>query len=346
MRILTGDIGGTNARFALIATGTDAGGRRRPSIVAEATYPSRRFTSLLEAVLRFVADHPSAREVSHACFGLPGPIRGHGCETTNLPWAVDGAELARVLDLPEVPLLNDVEAAAWGLAALDDGGLHTVRSGRPIPGNRALLAPGTGLGEAVLAWDGERYRPFATEGGHCDFGPADDEQAALWRFVAREQGHVSWERLASGGGLVTILRFLLEREGAETPPWLHDEMAHGDAPARISERARKLGDPICVAALDLFFSLLGAEAGNLALKSLAVGGVYLAGGIVPKLLPELERSAFAQAFAGKGRMASLLRAIPIHVVTDPRLAFLGAMARALASPSAVRAGAFPEGGPP
>lgn len=343
VRVLTGDIGGTNARFALVTVRTDPDGREHPHVIAEATFPSQRFTSLREAVLTFVAETPAARDISHACFGLPGPIRGHSCETTNLPWVVDGTKLAEVLGLPHVPLLNDVEAAAWGLAAVHQQGFLTVRPGRPIAGNRALLAPGTGLGEAVLAWDGERYRPFATEGGHTDFGPANQEQVALWQFAARDHEHVSWERVASGGGLVTILRFLLDRQGLAEPDWLAEELAHGDAPARISERARGPRDPLCIEALALYFQLLGAEAGNLALKSLAVGGIYLAGGIVPKLLPELERSDFAAAFAAKGRMGSFLHSIPIYAVTDPRLAFWGAMERALCDASPAAAGTRPVG---
>ncbi len=325
MTILVGDIGGTNARFAVISARDGA-----LELIAEETLPSRKFPSLSDALAAFLDRRPAARASGRACFGLAGPIRGDRCETTNLPWVVDGGELARTLglDAGAVELLNDVEAAAWGLAVVGPDGVRSLAEGRPeAGGNRCLVAPGTGLGEAALYWDGGRYHPFATEGGHSDFGPGDELQVELWRFLHRRHRHVSWERVVSGPGLVAIHRFLLERAGEAPPEWLARELAEGDAAAAITALAHDDRCDTCARTLELFFALLGAEAGNLALRTLATGGVYLAGGIVGKLLPELAASGFLAAFTAKGRFRPLLEAIPVRAVVDDRLALWGAAAR-------------------
>lgn len=323
MRILVGDIGGTNARFASMSV-RDGG----LELLAEATLPSRRFASLGEAAAEFFGRCPAARAPRHACFGLPGPVQGHErCEITNLPWVVDARELARALGAARVSLVNDVEAAAWGLGAIGPEATHTVWEGRPAAGgNLALVAPGTGLGEAALVWDGNRYHPYATEGGHADFAPADELEVGLWRFLRRRFEHVSWERAVSGPGLVAIHCYLLERRGLEPPGWLTGGPGEHDAAAAITTIAREDPASPCAEALDLFFELLGAETGNVALQTLATGGVYLAGGIVPKVLPELLASRFRERFVAKGRFRALLEAIPVRVVTDDRLALWGAAA--------------------
>ena len=320
--VTVGDLGGTNARFGVLAPRDE-----RLELVEERTYPSRNYPSLEDALGAFLEDCPAAAEAERACFGIAGPIRDNRCEATNLPWVVDGASLARILGLSEVPLLNDLEAAAWGLSHLSPNGVRTVKEGNAVMGNRALLAPGTGLGEAALFWDGERHHPYATEGGHADFGPGSELHVDLWRYMTRKHGHVSWERVVSGPGLVSLFRFLLEREGRPEPSWLEEELRHGDAAAAISGRAHDDRCPDCRATLDLFFALLGAEAGNLALRTLATGGLYLAGGIVPKLLSELMESRFLAAFTAKGRFRPLLESIPVRVVVDDRLALWGAAAR-------------------
>lgn len=324
--ILVGDIGGTNTRLALMSVRD-----RVLELVAEETLPSRRFPSLVDAVATFRDRHSAAAECERACFGIPGPVRRkeNRCEVTNLPWVVDACELAETLGLDSVSLLNDVEAAAWGLAVIEPNGVRTVWKGEPEEnGNLCLLAPGTGLGEAALLWDGSRHLVVATEGGHADFGPADELQVELWRFCHRRYGHVSWERLVTGPGLVSIHRFLLERRGLTAPDWLEaeEEKAEGDAAAAITARAKEGDCKVCTESLNLFFSLLGAEAGNLALKTLATGGVYLAGGIVPKLLDELAESPFHDAFTAKGRFRPLLETIPVRGVVDRRLALWGAAA--------------------
>lgn len=322
MRTLVGDIGGTNARFALVAAA-----EQRCELIAEATFPSRRFPAFRDSLHAFLDVTPEAKDVQSACFGLAGPVQDNSCATTNLPWVVEGDEIGSTFGFSDVHLLNDLEAAAWGLTVLDPNGVRSLHPGKAgATGNRALLAPGTGLGEAVLIWDGRRHHAFATEGGHCDFGPANELQVELWRFLARRHGHVSWERVASGPGLVETFRFLLEHEGKEEPPWLEEELRNGGAAAAISRHAHDDSCRICGKTLDLFFAALGAEAGNLALRTLATGGIYLSGGIVLKLLPELMKSGFLKAFTDKGRFQTFVEEVPVRVVVDDRLALWGAAA--------------------
>lgn len=322
--ILAGDIGGTNTRLALMSA-TDG----VLELLAEETLSSRRFPSFGDALSTFLERYEMARDCHHACFGVPGPVRRqqNRCEVTNLPWVVAADDLQQALGLDSVSLLNDVEAAAWGLAVIEPNGVRTVCEGKPEEhGNLCLLAPGTGLGEAALFWDGSRHRVVATEGGHADFGPADELEIELWRFLHRRHGHVSWERLLSGPGLVAMFHFFLERHGKPVPSWLEQELADGNAPAAITARANDERCAVCVETVGRFFSLLGAEAGNLALNTLATGGVYLAGGVVPKILGGLLDSRFYASFTAKGRFKPLLEAIPVRVVVDPRLALWGAAA--------------------
>lgn len=326
--VVVGDVGGTNARLAVVTAGPE-----RPEMLAERTYPSRDFASLEEVVAAFEGESPPARSARRACFGIAGPVVGNRSEATNLPWVVDGARVAEAAGISEVLLLNDLEAAAWGLGDLAPETVRTLAAGAPAAaGNRALLAPGTGLGQALLVWDGTRHLPSATEGGHADFAPGDELQVELWRYLARRHGHVSWERVLSGPGIVALFRFLLEREGREEPPWLRQEAAEGDPAAAITQRARDGSCPLCRTALDLFFALLGAEAGNLALRTLATGGLYLAGGILPKVQAELEASTFLAAFLAKGRFRALLETVPVHLVLDDRLALWGAARAVQATP--------------
>lgn len=325
--VLVGDIGATHARLAIIEPeGEDL------RVRAEETLLSQGYPSLEKALSAFLDQHPEARGAATACFGLAGPIRGNRCETTNLPWTVERDRLAAALALPpsRIHLLNDLEAAAWGLGALAPGGTRTLRQGDSFAvGNRALLAPGTGLGEAALLWNGHGYLPLATEGGHADFSPNDDEQVELWRFLAARHGHVSWERVLSGPGLVNLYQFQLHRWGDPEPEWLRRELAEGDAAAAISSRALDHSCSRCVDSLGLFLALLGAEAGNLALRTLATGGVYLAGGIVPRLFEHIPGGRFLSAFQAKGRFRAYLETLPIHVVVDNRIALWGCAAKML-----------------
>ena len=331
--ILAGDVGGTNTRLALFEV---AGGSLR--VLAAATFPSRAHRGLEELVARFVAERGGS--VRHACFGVAGPVRDGRCEATNLPWVVDGQALGRELALPAVTLINDLEANAYGLATLGPDDVAVLNAGEPgARGNVAVIAAGTGLGEAGLVWDGRRHQPFASEGGHADFAPTDELQVELYRFLARELGHVSVERVLSGPGLYNVYRFLRDTGRGEEPGWLAAAIGAGDPAPVISAAALDGRSELCGRALDVVVSIYGAEAGNLALRVLATAGVYLGGGIGPRIRRRLEGPRFMEAFLAKGRLRALLSAIPVRLILNDRTALQGA-----ARCAALRAGLTPEGG--
>jgi glucokinase len=316
--ILAGDIGGTNTRLALAAAGP-AGVRIR----FERTFPSREWASLEAALAEFLRMHPA--DVSGACIGIAGPVRNGLCEATNLPWVVDARSVAKLLRLKRVGLINDLVANAHGIPALRGRDLVVLNKGsREATGNRAIASAGTGLGEAGMLWDGLEYRPFASEGGHADFAPRTRLEMDLLEYLMKRHGRVSYERIVSGPGLVNAYRFFRDRGQGREPAWLAEELRVGDPAAVISRRALDGKSPLCVQALDLFVSIYGAEAGNLALKVMATGGVYLGGGIAPKILPKLQEPGFMNAFTAKGRLRPLLQEIPVRVITNPKTALLGA----------------------
>jgi glucokinase len=282
---------------------------------------SRRVSEFAGLVDRYV--QARGEPIEAACFGVAGPVVGDRVAVTNLSWDVDGRALGALLRGVPVLLLNDLEALAYGAGLLPDDRLAVVNPGRARAGNRAVIAAGTGLGEAGLAWDGRRHRPFASEGGHADFAPRSERELALLRFLARRHGHVSWERVVSGPGLVSCFEFLRDDEGMPVPPALATAVAAGDPAAAISAAALAGTTPIASAALDLFVDSYGAEAGNLALKLMATGGVYVGGGIAPKILPRLLAGGFRRAFVAKGRFEGLLADVPVRVVLDPRTALYG-----------------------
>ena len=275
--ILAGDTGGTSTRLGLFEI---RGGALK--VQASAVFRSRDHASLDEIVSKFAA--AALEPIGQACFGVPGPVERGRVVTTNLPWVVEAKALETVLDGAAVWLINDLEANAYGIEALDPGDLAWIAPGRPRPeGNAAVISAGTGLGEAGLAWDERRHHPFATEGGHADFAPVDGLQIELLRFLMKEFGHVSVERVCSGPGLHNIYRFLRDTDRADEPPWLREAIEGHDPAAVISETALAGRSELCVRALDLMVSIYGAEAGNLALKIMARGGVYLGGGIPPRI---------------------------------------------------------------
>ena len=316
--ILAGDIGGTNARLAFFDV---TNGRFR--LVSASVFPSREYAGLDQIVSRFVDS--SSLQPDAACFGVAGPVRNGRVETSNLPWVIESKRLADELHLEKAVLINDLEANAWGIAALDPKDVVTLNQVRGDPvGNQAVISAGTGLGEAGMYWDGSRHHIFATEGGHADFAPRNELELDLFRYLASRYGHVSCERVISGPGLVNVFQFLRDTGRGTEPQWLAEEMAHGDAAAAISRAALNGKCPLCEQALDLFISVFAAEAGNLALKLMATGGVYLGGGIAPKMLPKLSGPLFMQAFVGKGRMQTLLEAMPVKVITNDKTALMGA----------------------
>lgn len=316
--LLAGDVGGTKAAVALFEEG--APGLR---LMREAVLPSAEFKSLEAVVRRFLGDGPPPT-IAAACFGVAGPVVDGRCVTTNLPWELDERSLSEAIPAQRVRLLNDLEAAAYGVLALPTQELVPLQAGQPRKGNMVLIAAGTGLGEAILVWDGARHRVVASEGGHADFAPRNDLEIDLLRFLRKEFGHVSYERVLSGPGLFNIYRFLRESGHAPEPQWLTERMEREDPSAVVSEVGLARGHPLCETALDLFVSIYGSEAGNLTLKALAVGGVFVGGGIAPKISARLADGGFLAAFSDKGRYRDLLRSVPVHLVLNPRAPLLGA----------------------
>jgi glucokinase len=316
--ILAGDIGGTTTRLALFE---NEGGRPLPRIHVD--YSSKQYAGLEGIVSEFLGQHPAALE--GACFGIAGPVKRGRVETPNLSWVVDGAHLARAIGLEEVFLLNDLEATAHGIASLQESDFASLNEGTPhAEGNRAVIAAGTGLGEAGLFWNGRSHLPFASEGGHADFAPRDDLEAELLQHLIRRFGHVSYERVVSGPGLLNLYQFLKETGRGEEPEWLARKLKEGDPSAAIAAAGLEKSCALCVLALDRFVSLYGAEAGNLTLKLLAIGGVYVGGGIAPKIVAALKEPAFLRAFQDKGRYRKLMEGVPVRVILNDRTALLGA----------------------
>jgi glucokinase len=321
--ILAGDIGGTKTRLALFTTV----GERLESL-AEETFPSREHGGLDEIVRTFVSKQQVS--VTHAGFGVAGPVKHGRCETTNLPWVVDARQLARQLGIASVVLINDLEANAYGVATLEAKDFVILSPGAPdAEGNAAIIAAGTGLGEAGFYWDGAQHHPFACEGGHGDFAPRNELELELLRYLLTRFTRVSYERVLSGPGLYNIYQFLRDTGRGKEPVWLAEELRQQDPAATISQAALTGRSALCVQALDLFVSLYGAEAGNLALKVMATGGLYVGGGIAPKIMQKLEDSTFVQAFIAKGRMRPLLEAMPVRVILNDKTALLGAARCAL-----------------
>jgi glucokinase len=314
--ILAGDVGGTKTHLALF---NDEGG----GPFELETFSSGDHWGLEPMVEAFLSEHSVT--VDAACFGVAGPVQDRIVDATNLAWPVEGARLAALLHLEEVGLLNDLEANAWGLAALRPEDFVALSEGDPdARGNAAVISAGTGLGEAGLYWDGEHHHPFASEGGHADFAARDEIEVELYRFLAAEHEHVSYERVCSGMGIVNIERFLRARTGEPRPPWLEHELLAGDRAAAIGRAGLAGRDAVCVQTLELLCSIYGAAAGNLALKLMATGGVYLGGGIAPKILPKLQEGGFMRSFTAKGRLSDVLERMPVRVITNDKTALLGA----------------------
>lgn len=316
--ILAGDIGGTNTRLAFFDPSEPP---LKP--VAVDIFPSREHAGLQEIVEQFVTEH--SLQITSACFGVAGPVRHGQCETPNLPWKIDSRHVAQSLHLEQVHLLNDLEANAYGIAVLAATDFIVLNAGSPgESGNCALISAGTGLGEAGLLLEDGHYHPFPSEGGHADFAPRNDVEIELLRYLLREYGHVSYERVLSGPGLHNIYRFLRDTGKASETADLAEEIAHSDPSAIIAKSALQGTANISVQALNIFTSVYGAEAGNLALKVMATGGIFVGGGIAPKIAAKLQDGTFMKAFITKGRVSSVLESIPVRVITNDMTALLGA----------------------
>jgi len=319
--LLAGDIGATKTSLAIYSTGA---GPRAP--LSEATYRSADYPDLQSLARDFLSQ--GELPIKKAVFGVAGPVVGGRAEITNLSWTISGPELQTALELSSVTLLNDLQAIATGVPFLETDDLHTLSRGQSVPnGTIAVVAPGTGLGEAFLTWDGSRYRAHPTEGGHVDFAPLNELQDGLLCYLRERFGHVSYERVCSGMGLPNIYDYLRESGYAAEPEWLAEALQAADDRTPVIVEAAlstKRSSVLCTATLDMFIDILGAEAGNLALKVLATGGVYVGGGIPPRILEPLQKGSFLKALRAKGRFSELVSRIPVHVILNPKVALLGA----------------------
>lgn len=318
--ILAGDVGGTKVHLALYDF---TNGKLK--YTREERFPAKDYPGLEAIVNEFLGgDRATA-----ACFGVPGPVRDGRLRLTNLPWTLDSRELSSNLGIEHVFLINDLEANGYGIAELTAEQVHTLSEGDPSQiGNRALIAAGTGLGEGLLTWNGRIHVPYPSEGGHVDYAPRNEDEIDLLRFLKQKyNGRISFERVVSGMGMTGIYEFLREVRGMEEPAWLAEQISEAhDQNSVITELALSAKSEICVKTLDMFVSAYGAEAGNLALKVLSVGGLYIGGGIAPRILEKLKDGTFMKAFTDKGRLSQLLINMPVRVILESRAAVLGAAA--------------------
>ena len=323
--ILAGDVGGTKVALALFDF--QSGNLHH---AAEKRYPAKDYPGLEAIVKEFLAEYQQEGKVSAACFGVPGPVRHGVLRLTNLPWTLDSRKLSLDLGIDHVFLINDLEANGYGIPELKAEQIFTLSAGDPSSaGSRALISAGTGLGEAFLVWNGKRHIPMASEGGHCDFAARNEDEIDLLRHLQKKLGgRVSYERVIAGVGIKDVYDFLRDERKMDEPAWLRERMATEDPNAVIGELGESGKNDLCAKTLDIVVGAYGAEAGNLALKVLATGGVYGGGGIAPKILKKLEDGTFMKAFTDKGRLSDLLVQTPVRVILESRAALIGAAAYA------------------
>lgn len=319
--LLAGDIGGTKTHLALFSAekGPHEG-------VVERIYPSGQYSNLEAIVQAFMAE--VNLPVERAVFGVAGPVTGGQATITNLPWIIRESRLQEILHVESVTLLNDLQAIAYSVPFLEPSELHTLNDGDPEPrGPIAVIAPGTGLGQAYLTWDGGHYRAHASEGGHADFAPTDELEMSLLRYMLRLYDHVSYEKVCSGLGIRNLYFFLKNTGYAPEPPWLAKQLleTNDPTPAIVAAALKHEEQPceLAVTALRLFVSILGSEAGNLGLKLMSTNGIYLGGGIPRRILPWLEHKYFMQSFLNKGRFSTILIRFPVHVILHRNAALMG-----------------------
>lgn len=322
MRVLAGDIGGTKTllQIADIFPNTFR-------VVFEKSYESRRYPEFLPLAKEFLKSAAAHTDLilSSACFGVAGPVKERTARTTNLPWRIEADACIRELKINNIALINDFQAVGYGIDGLGEEDVVTLQAGvEQAEGVRVVIGAGTGLGEGFLVWNGDRYDIFPSEGGHVDFGPTDDIQLELYKYLRARFGRVTYERVVSGPGLENIYAFLRERDPSAESAELKNEMSKGDAAAAISQFATEHNDALANQALEIFCTAYGAQAGNLALTCLPTGGVYIAGGIAPKIIQKLKTGTFMPAFKNKGRMQPLLEAMPVRVIVNPKVGLIGA----------------------
>lgn len=320
--ILAGDVGGTKVDLALYKFE-----RGQLVHVRDERFPAHEYSGLEEIARRFLKESGNP-EITAACFGVPGPVRGGRLRLTNLPWILDTHELSAGLKITNLFLINDLEANGYGIPELKPDQIFTLNEGDPAAvGHCALVSAGTGLGEAALLWNGKTHVPMASEGGHCDFAARNEMEIELLEWLMQKfNGRVSFERVVSGPGLTNIYTFLRDQKHMDEPSWLREQMAGADPNVVITEVGEAGKNELCARALEMFAAAYGAEGGNMVLKVLAMGGMYLGGGIAPKMLRTMRGGAFMQAFMDKGRLSELLVETPVRIILESRAALMGAAA--------------------
>jgi glucokinase len=316
--VLAGDIGGTKTNLGLFLEGKE---RPVPKVIE--TFSSRNSSNLEHIIRQFLEMHPAP--VTHACFGIAGPVVNGKSKTTNLPWSISEDRIKKQFRFHRVKLVNDLTATVMAIPLLKKDEFYPLNQAASIKDrNLALIAPGTGLGKAMLIFQNGRFLPVPSEGGHADFAPNNEAEMKLWRYLHQHYGHVSIERVVSGSGLVNIYNWLKDSGCLNEPDWLKQKLKEMDPAKTITEAALASKDPGCVEALNMFVSIFGAAAGNLALTGITTGGVYLGGGIPPKILSKLKEDIFMEAFTNKGRFKGFLEKIPVKVVLNDKAALIGA----------------------
>ena len=316
---LVGDIGATKTNIVALEINGKAF-----KTVFEKSFQSKEYDSLREIVKEVIEE--KGFKVNSACFGVAGPVRDGKCEATNLPWIIDAKKIAEVLTIApdSVYLLNDLEAAAYGIDCLEGKDLYVLNAGNVQEyGTRCLLSAGTGLGESIIVWDGEKYKPIPSEGGHTDFAPRNKIEIDLLDYLIEKYGRVSYERILCGPGLLNVYNFFKETSYQDIPKWILERLKDEDPSAVISELGMQKKDECCEKTLDLFVSVYGAEAGNMALKALATGGVYIGGGIAPKILKKIKEGLFMQSFTNKGRLSVMVSQMPVKIILNDKHPLLG-----------------------
>ncbi len=317
--ILAGDIGGTKTNLSLFKL---KGGKL--FLMLEKTLTTRNFPSF-EAILNsFIKEEKELAEIDCICLGVAGPVIEGKVSGTNFPWELSEEEIRKTTGVSLIFLINDMEANAYGLGILKKEERIEIKKGAHLSGNKAVISPGTGLGEAGIYWDGTYYHPFATEGGHCDFCPRNEQDIDLLKFLQDLFGHVSWERIISGPGIYSLYQFLLKEKNEEEPVWFQEKLVGNTPAAVISESAKEGNSPICTETMGLFFRYLAIETAQIALKFKATGGIYIGGGIIPKVLDLLDKEKFVDNFLQVNRMNPLLEKIPIYVITNEDSPIYGA----------------------
>ncbi|TNG00464.1 MAG: glucokinase [Gammaproteobacteria bacterium] len=321
MKLLAGDIGGTNSRLMLVDSTNDD-----MQIDVQLTFPSEEFADLLPIVEAFLEQIDPDTQIDAACFAIAGPVRDDSAQVTNLPWRLRKAALAQALNIQNLSLINDFQAIGYGIGRLNESDYSVIQAGQPeTHGRCALIGAGTGLGQAMLIWQDGHYVPWPTEGGHADFAPRDELEVELWRYLHDKYGFVNYELVLSGDGLVRIYEFLREQgKYPETTQMKQALQSDEDQAAVISRFASERHDELAMASLEVFVRIYGAQAGNFALNCLATGGVYIAGGIAPKIIDKLHEGEFLKAFRAKGNMSHLMHDMPVKVIMNEQVGLLGA----------------------